>query len=62
VLKLAGVAYGPRPVPISVQVLKKRKGDPTGKVLVKSPKVPKKKWTETVNVTAMQVKGHLKWS
>jgi hypothetical protein len=45
-----------------MQVLKKRKGDPTGKVLVKSPKVPKMKWAETANVAVAQVKGRLKRS
>jgi hypothetical protein len=43
VLKLVGVAYGPRLVPVSAEVLKKRKADATGKVLAKCPKVPEKK-------------------
>jgi hypothetical protein len=60
VLKLTGVAYGPRPVPISVEVLKKRKADATGKVLVKHLKASEKKKVETTKVAAVQVKGGLK--
>jgi hypothetical protein len=41
VLEDAGVGYGPRPVPISAEVLKKRKADAAGKVLAKRPKVAK---------------------
>jgi hypothetical protein len=62
VLELAGVAYGPRLVPVSAEVLKKRKEDATGKVLVKCPKVPEKKWMEIVKVIVAQVKGGLKRS
>jgi hypothetical protein len=62
VLKLVGVTYGPRPVPVSVEVLKKRKVNATGKVLVKRPKVSEKKWIETVKAAAAWVKGGLKWS
>jgi hypothetical protein len=43
VLKVTRVSYGPRPVPISTEVLKKRKVDDAAKVLGKCPKVTKKK-------------------
>jgi hypothetical protein len=62
VRELTGVAYGPRPVPVSTEVLKKRKADATRKVLAKCPKVPKKKRTETTKVTVAQVKSGLKRS
>jgi hypothetical protein len=62
VLELMRVAYGPRPVPVSTEVLKKRKADATGKVLAKPLKVPKKRRTEIVKFTAVQVKGGLEWS
>jgi hypothetical protein len=38
-----GVSYGPRPVPILAEVLKKRKADAAAKVLGKHPKVAEKK-------------------
>jgi hypothetical protein len=43
VLKVEGVAYGPRPIPVSMKVLKKRKADAAVKVSAKLPKVPEKK-------------------
>jgi hypothetical protein len=43
VLELAGVSYGPRLVPVSAEVLKKRKADAATKVSGKCPKVAKKK-------------------
>jgi hypothetical protein len=43
VLELVGVAYGPRRVPVSVEVLNKRKVDASGKVLAKQLKVSEKK-------------------
>jgi hypothetical protein len=46
VLEVAGVAYGPRVVPIFVEVSKKRKSDATVKVLAKRLKVPEKKGAE----------------
>jgi hypothetical protein len=57
-----GVTYGPRSVPVSVEVSKKRKADATGKVLVKRLKVLEKKRAETAKVTMAQVKGGLKRS
>jgi hypothetical protein len=57
-----GVTYGPHSVPVSAEVLKKRKADATGKVLVKRLKVLEKKRAETAKVTMAQVKGGLKWS
>jgi hypothetical protein len=39
VLKVVGVGYGPLPVPISTEVLKKRMADAVAKVLGKRPKV-----------------------
>jgi hypothetical protein len=49
-------------MPVSTEVLKKRKADATGKVLVKPLKVPKKRRTDTAKVVTVQVKGGLKWS
>jgi hypothetical protein len=43
VLEVAGVGYGPRPMPISAVVLKKRKADAAAKVLGQRPKIAKKK-------------------
>jgi hypothetical protein len=43
VLELTGVSYGPRLVPVSAEVLKKRKVDAATKVSGKCPKVAKKK-------------------
>jgi hypothetical protein len=62
VLKLTGVAYGPRLAPVSTEVLKKRKADDTGRVLAKRPKAHEKKGTEPTKVDAAQVKGSLKQS
>jgi hypothetical protein len=61
-LKLAGVAYGPRQVPVSTEVLKKRKADATGKVLANCPKVHEKKRMEPMKVVAAHAKGGLKRS
>jgi hypothetical protein len=47
VLELTGVAYGLCLVPVSTEVLKKRKADATGKVLAKRLKAPEKKKVET---------------
>jgi hypothetical protein len=60
VLKLAGVAYGPHPAPVSTEVLKKRKADACGKVLAKRPKAPEKKGTEPTKVAGACAKGGLK--
>jgi hypothetical protein len=43
ILELAGVAYGPRPTPVSVEVLKKMKADSVGKTVPKRPKAIEKK-------------------
>jgi hypothetical protein len=43
VLELVGVSYGPCPVPILAEVLKKRKADAPMKVSGKRPKVAEKK-------------------
>jgi hypothetical protein len=43
VLELTGVAYGCHPVPVSAEVLMKRKADTTGKVLAKHPKSMRRK-------------------
>jgi hypothetical protein len=62
VLNLVGVAYGPHPVLVSTEALKKRKVDATRKVLAKLLKACEKKKVETAKVAAAQVKGGLKWS
>jgi hypothetical protein len=61
VLELTRVAYGPRPAPVSVEVLKKRKVDASGKVLAKCPKAPEKKGAEPAKVAATRGMGGLKW-
>jgi hypothetical protein len=61
VLELTEVAYGPRPTPVSVEVLKKRKSEASGKVSAKCPKVSEKKGTELVKVIGACAKGGLKW-
>jgi hypothetical protein len=60
VLQLAGVAYGPHPVPVFTEVLKKRKEDATRKVLAKRPKAHEKKGTESAKDPAACVKSGLK--
>jgi hypothetical protein len=62
VLELTGVASRPCPVPVSTEVLKKRKADATGKVLAKRLKAPEKKRAEIAKVVVAQVKGGLKRS
>jgi hypothetical protein len=51
VLEIAGVGYASRPVPISAEVLKKRKEDAATKVLGKCPKVGEKKGAMAVKVS-----------
>jgi hypothetical protein len=51
VLKVVGVGYGPCPVPISTEVLKKRKADAAAKVLAKRPKLVEKKSVGLVKVS-----------
>jgi hypothetical protein len=48
VLELIGVAYGPCPAPVSMEVLKKRKADSVGKTVPKSPKALEKKGRSTL--------------
>jgi hypothetical protein len=50
VLKIVGVVYVPRPVPVSLEVLKKRKVDASVKALAKCLKVPEKKGAEPTTV------------
>jgi hypothetical protein len=61
VLKVVGVAYGPRPVPVSEAVLKKRKANAAMKVLAKHSKVPERKGAEPAKVSRVRVSGGLKW-
>jgi hypothetical protein len=61
VLEVVGVAYGSHPVPISTEVLKKRKVDATVNVLAKRSKAPEKKGAETAKVSGAHVSGGLKW-
>jgi hypothetical protein len=56
ILELTGVAYGPRPVPVSVEVLKKRKADSIGKTVPKRPKALEKKRAEPVKTSTTPVK------
>jgi hypothetical protein len=60
-LELTGVGYGPHSTPASVEVLKKRKVEVTGKVLVKCPKAPENKGTEPAKVSGAHAKGGLRW-
>jgi hypothetical protein len=60
VLEVAGVSYGPHPVPISVEVLKKRKADATAKVSGKSPKVTEKKGLTPAKVSGSHASVGLK--
>jgi hypothetical protein len=61
VLEVVGVAYGPRPVPISTKVLKKRKADAATKVSAKRPKVTEKKGAGLTKVSGSRMSGSLKW-
>jgi hypothetical protein len=60
VLELLGVSYGPHPVPISAEVLKKRKADAVVKVLGKRLKVVEKKIALTVKISRFCVGAGLK--
>jgi hypothetical protein len=51
VLERAGVSYEPRPVPVSTEVLKKRKADAAAKVSGKRPKVAEKKIAVAVKIS-----------
>jgi hypothetical protein len=61
VLEVAGVAYGPRPVPISTESLKKRKVDAAMKVSAKRPKVTERKGVGLVKVSGSRASGSSKW-
>jgi hypothetical protein len=61
VLEVAGVAYGPFPVPVSTEVLKKRKVDAAMKVPAKRPKVLEKKGVELSKVSRAHASGGSKW-
>jgi hypothetical protein len=61
VLKDVGVAYGPCPVPVSAEVLKKWKADAVVKVSAKCSKVPEKKGAEPVKVSRARASGGPKW-
>jgi hypothetical protein len=54
VLKLAGVSYGPRPVPVSAEVLKKRKAGAATKVSGKRPKVAEKKIALAMKISGLR--------
>jgi hypothetical protein len=63
VLEIAGVTYGPGPVPGSdafTEVSKKRKTDFVGKASSKLPKAPKKRKAETVKTSVPRGKKNLK--
>jgi hypothetical protein len=61
VLEVAGVSYEPHPVPVSTEILKKRKADAATKVSTKCSKVPEKKGAEPTKVSRAPVTGSLKW-
>jgi hypothetical protein len=60
VFDVAGVAYGPHPVPISAEVLKKRKVDAAVKVSTKCPKVTEKKGAGLTKLSGSHVSGSSK--
>jgi hypothetical protein len=55
VLEIGGLSYGPRPVPVSAEALKKRKEDAAAKVSGKRPKVAEKKGAMAVKVFGSRV-------
>jgi hypothetical protein len=57
VLEVAGVAYGPRSVPVSVEVLKKRKADASTKVSAKCLKVTERKGAGLAKVSRSRASG-----
>jgi hypothetical protein len=57
VLEVAGVSYGPRPVTVSVEVLKKRKADAATKVSAKCPKVTERKGVGLAKVSGSCMSG-----
>jgi hypothetical protein len=59
VIELAGVVYGPRPVPVFVEVMKKRKEDAAEKV-AKHLKVPEKKHAGAAKIAAVADKKRSK--
>jgi hypothetical protein len=60
VLEVAGLAYGPRPVPVSIEVLKKWKAHAATKVSAKRPKVTEKKGAGLTKVSRSHMSGGLK--
>jgi hypothetical protein len=64
IFELAGVTYGPRPVPSTeefTKAVKKRKLDATRKNLSKCPKAAGKKKMEAMKVAPSRGKSSLKW-
>jgi hypothetical protein len=61
VLEVARVAYGPRLVPISAEVLKKRKADAAVKVSAKHPKATEKKGVGLAKVSGSRMSGSSNW-
>jgi hypothetical protein len=57
VLEVARVAYGPRSVPVSAEVLKKRKADAAVKVSAKRPKATEKKGVGLAKVSRSRMSG-----
>jgi hypothetical protein len=55
VLRLTGVSYGSHPVPVSAEVLKKKKADVVAKVSGKHPKVAEKKIALVVKISGLSV-------
>jgi hypothetical protein len=60
ILELTGVPYGPGPVPISVEVLKKRKADAIGKTVSKRSTALEKKRAEPVKTSTSPIKISVK--
>jgi hypothetical protein len=54
VLRLTGVSYGSHPVPVSAEVLKKRKADAVAKVSGKRPKVAEKKIALAAKISGLR--------
>jgi hypothetical protein len=60
VLELTGVSYGPHPVPVSAEVLKKRKADAAAKVSGKRSKVAEKKIALAAKIFGLSVGANSK--
>jgi hypothetical protein len=61
VLKIAEVAYGPHPAPVSAEVLKKMKAAAIVKVLAQHPKVIEKNGAGFAKVSGSHASGGSKW-